>query len=165
MASARRQDDGDIEVGAAATDDAFRGFTPVTHPGGQDQNKGDALASSHSSMTLEKDGSSSSDMGPAILDTTSVSSSNPLLRSLQDLSKVLAKYQVESVSVAPVPKERRRERKWWSVGTLWFTANFNSESWNRAHSPMAHAFADTWIRLSPRQCCPSRRVPSYRNWS
>ncbi|CAO1614251.1 unnamed protein product [Parajaminaea phylloscopi] len=140
MASHRN---GDIEANSA-----FEGFTPVTaqpdtvaafagqgqgakqgRPSAEHALSSDVpvagQASSSSSLTMEKTSHAS-----GMQDTSSMASKNPLLRSLHTLSARLSRYQVETVSIAPVPRELRKERRWWSVALLWFTANFNMLSFS-----------------------------------
>ncbi|CAO1627520.1 unnamed protein product [Sympodiomycopsis kandeliae] len=55
----------------------------------------------------------------------SQSSQNPLLKPLDRLSALLARYSVEAVSVSPIPRSKRIDKRWWSIALLWFSANFN----------------------------------------
>lgn len=79
----------------------------------------DADEPSSSSSSLNQDRKEPS----ATASTTA--SRSPLLRKLDYVGERLARYNVEAVSVAPVPRALRTEKKWWSVGLLWFSANFN----------------------------------------
>lgn len=59
--------------------------------------------------------------------SSSSSGSNSFVRAMNKTSKWLGNYRIESVSIAPVRLEARTQKKWWSVGLLWLSANHNCE--------------------------------------
>ncbi|KDN47543.1 hypothetical protein K437DRAFT_93470 [Tilletiaria anomala UBC 951] len=52
-------------------------------------------------------------------------SSNQLLNALHKFGFALTGYSVEKIGITPLPEHERTQTAWWSVGTLWFSANFN----------------------------------------
>ncbi|PWN28199.1 hypothetical protein BDZ90DRAFT_239626 [Jaminaea rosea] len=97
----------------------------------QQQQHGNVASHATSNERAEKSSSSSSSSSlkqphqQPFSSSATITSRIPLLRPLQRIGERLGHYHVESVSVAPVPLEARTEKKWWSVGLLWFSANFN----------------------------------------
>lgn len=63
-------------------------------------------------------------------DTTSAKSTNPLLRRLESCNIWLSHYSIEGVSVAPIPRLQRTDRRWWGPASIWFSANFNMLSFS-----------------------------------
>lgn len=57
--------------------------------------------------------------------------SSKALRPLQWAAVKLAKWNVETRGIDPVPAEERTHTQYWSVGLLWFSANCNGEHHNR----------------------------------
>lgn len=47
------------------------------------------------------------------------------LRSLHRFSERLSKYNIEGIGIAPLRREQRTSKQWWSPGLLWFSANVN----------------------------------------
>lgn len=83
---------------------------------------------SSSSSAMKEDGDAGSHDHQAtshLYSDPAQSSQNPLLRPLDRLSAILARYNVEAVSVSPIPRSRRTDKRWWSIALLWFSANFN----------------------------------------
>lgn len=50
---------------------------------------------------------------------------NAFLRKLQRAAEWLSRFNIESIGIAPLRKEQRIVRQWWSPGLLWFSANVN----------------------------------------
>lgn len=50
---------------------------------------------------------------------------NSFLRNLQRIAEWLSRFNIESIGIAPLRKEQRNVRQWWSPGVLWFSANVN----------------------------------------
>lgn len=50
---------------------------------------------------------------------------NAVLRRLQRVAEKLSHYNIEGIGIAPITREQRTNRQWWSPGLLWFSANVN----------------------------------------
>lgn len=84
-----------------------------------------ATPSSHSSIKDLSEDQNPLEADSQIYEAGSVTSQHPLLRPLHKLSAILSRYNVEAISVSPVPRHKRIEKRWWSIALLWFSANFN----------------------------------------
>lgn len=56
---------------------------------------------------------------------STLASNNSHLPFFRDLNRKLSKLHVESTGIVPIPLQSRNDKKWWSVGLLWFSANTN----------------------------------------